>query len=724
MAILLAFSLGLSYPAYSASGDDLELLDTSDANFLKENTDVSASTEKELPSPIEEKDDLEALKQDIGENLFPEDKASAKTVEKKEEKFKVIEENPSAKEVVKINELSGKETAEIKEQSESKGFDASKEEKKLLEVAKLFQTKIPEKEWKEIASRSQKDKYVVQKGDMLWNIARKLFGSGFYYSKVWALNPHITNPHEIVPGMTLVFDTGSEDALPNVVVGEFETIDLGGKASADGSSKSKQVFDFEEFGDFSRPSWLDERKKLMEQGSYFQYASEETYDDLAEIGRKSLTKEYEKYEPPETSISIRPPDQQYDDAGFDKSSKISFRFKEGFFLNSFVTTNIVQDFGSIEAKQNESIFVKKHESIYVNFDPSVKVRPGDKFSVYAAEGKITHKISDRTGYRYTVLAQIQAERKVNNLWECLVIDQTGIPSRGDRITIYTPKIEKITKTFNQRNIEAAIIGSYGQNNNGLAFGDVVYLDRGRADGLELGNVLESYSFIDRGTEKRITPDPTYKIGEITIISLTDNFATGLIINSSSEMTTGTIALTKTAEAAAKSSKIKNLDALKDTKKIESKALEELDVELNLDDVSKDILEKADSVSLTEDELEELERQEKEKSVIKDHEKDLKELDKIEKDIVDAEKNLNEGKLDEDKLLEQNDLNDVEKNSKDPKADAFESLDEIESDIGRKYLDEDLNSKENPYGLTEIDLEEIDELLNTDTAKPAPKSKKQ
>ena len=27
MAILLAFSLGLSYPAYSASGDDLELLD-------------------------------------------------------------------------------------------------------------------------------------------------------------------------------------------------------------------------------------------------------------------------------------------------------------------------------------------------------------------------------------------------------------------------------------------------------------------------------------------------------------------------------------------------------------------------------------------------------------------------------------------------------------------------------------------------------------------------
>jgi len=621
--------------------------------------------------------------------------------------------------------LDADEKSAVSEQAQSKEFNASAEEKKLLEMAKNFQTKLPEKEWKDIAGRSKKDKYVVQKGDMLWGIAKKLFGSGFYYSKVWALNPQITNPHEIVPGMTLVFDTGSEDSLPNVVVGEFETVDS--ISSKEGDSlikKGKQVFDFEEFGDQSKPAWLDERRKLMDQGSFFQYASEETYDDLADIGRKSLTREYEKYEPPETSITVKPPDEQYDDVGFDKTSKISFNFKEGFFLNTFVTTNIVQDFGEIDSKQNESTFIKKYETIYVKFDPTVKVRPGDKFSIYSAEGKISHSISDRTGYRYTVLAQIQAERKVNQLWECMVVDQTGVAKRADRVTVYTPKIEKIIKTFNQRNIEAAIIASYNENNAGLSMGDVVYLDRGRADGIELGNVFEAYSFHDRGTEKRISADPTYKIGEIVVISLTDNFATGLISSSSSEMNLGTIALTKTAEAAAKSSKIKNQDILKDAKKIEGKALEELDVELNIDDVSKDILEKADSVSLTEDELEELERQEKEKSVIKDHEKDLKELDKIEKDIIDAEKNLNDAKLDEDKLLEQNDLNDVEKKSKGMKADAFESLDEIEKDIGRKYLDEDLNSKENPYGLTEFDLEEIDELLNTGKAKPASTSKKE
>ena len=43
----------------------------------------------------------------------------------------------------------------------------------------------------------------------------------------------------------------------------------------------------------------------------------------------------------------------------------------------------------------------------------------------------------------------------------------------------------------------------------------------------------------------------------------------------------------------------------------------------------------------------------------------------------------------------------------------ESLDELEENFGQRFLDEDLNDKENPYGLTEFDIEEIDELLNAE-----------
>jgi hypothetical protein len=143
-------------------------------------------------------------------------------------------------------------------------------------------------------------------------------------------------------------------------------------------------------------------------------------------------------------------------------------------------------------------------------------------------------------------------------------------------------------------------------------------------------------------------------------------------------------------------------------RLEDQALENLDVELNIDDLNDALLDKADKIQFTEDELAELERQEREKSIITEGERDLRSLEKLEGEIETAEKMLNEARLDEDKLLENQSLDGLEKNLL---YEQQESLDEIEENFGKRYLDEDLNDKDNPYGLTEFDLEEIDELLN-------------
>jgi len=701
--------------------DDLELLDKEDATLLDsgtvstegkdadlllKDTDIKTPTElgtSEL-SELEEKDDLEAIKSDVGDVLFKDGVGSGP------DEFKAAPKDTgktdSSSTVKSVNETQFNET------DPAKGpiiFDVGDEEKKLLDISKFVENKIPEKEWNEIAAASKTQKYVVQEGDYLWKIARTLFGSGFYYSKIWSLNPHIVNPHEIEPGMVLVFETGDADTMPSVQLGEFE----GGQKPLEGQLADKQIFDFKEFGDEVKPGWLEERRKLQEQGIYFQYASDSTYDDLATQGEKNLNKEYQKYEPPETEIVIQEPGEAYDESGFDKNSKITFDVKEGFFLNSFITTNIVQDFGFIDSIAHEAVFINRFDKVYVQFDEGTKIKPGDQFSVYTADGKVQHQVSDRSGYRYTIVAQIKTLRKINNVWECLVTEISGVVERKNRITTYTPKINRIVQTFPKKNIEAAIIDAFRDTANGISFGDVVYIDRGRADGVEMGSVFEVYSFYDRGTGRKITQDPTYKIGELTVISLTDDFATVLVSNSNSEIGLGAVCLSKTAEQAVTASKVKNKDMLKGIKEMEGQALDELDVELNVDDLSDDLLKKADSVQLTEDELEELERQEREKSVIQDQERDIKELDRLESEILDAEGKLNEVKVDEDKFLEQQDLNKVEKNGtakQDPNS--FESIEDIESEVGRKYMDEDLNNKDNPYGLSEFDLEEIDELLNT------------
>lgn len=678
--------------------------DQVDFNLTEENSNSAINNTVNSDKPeTNEVDDLESLKEDIGEVVFDEDKNSSN------QKTEASSNEDKQKSKMQNNVSKGEEKVEIIADQLNQ-FDVGDEEKKLLMLAKRVQGKISTKEWDDLAIKAKIHKYEVQKGDYLWKISKKLFGSGFYYSKIWSLNPQITNPHEIEPGTVLAFDTGDAESFPNVQVGQFEDDSFG---HSEGGLHSKKINDTEA-GKTS--SWLQERQKLIDQGVYFQFASEETYEDLENLEKLQKSGEYQKYDPPLSDIAIKEPSDEYDNSGFDKKDRVSFKFKEGFFLNTFVTNNPIVDLGVITGSQKESLFIHKNDTIFVKFQKSATVKLGDLYSVFAFGGEIRHGISDRAGFKYTTTAEIQVVGKKDDVWECLVTDQSGLVQRNDHITMHIPKITKLSKTFGRRLIESAVIGSYRESLVGNSFGDVVYLDRGRADGVEIGNVFDIYTFIDPGTGKKISAVPSNHIGELLVINLTDNFSTALVIGSKNEIALGSLALSRTQEEEMRRSKLKNRAKLVDVNNKVNKTQDELDISLNLDDVGSDILNRADKIQLTEDELEELEKKEREKSVIKENERDEKELDRLESEIASAETTLNEAKVDEDKFLEQQNLEEIEKKTGDQDPNGFESLDEIETDIKRKYLDEDINNKENPYGLTEFDLEEVDELLNTDFKK--------
>ena len=585
-------------------------------------------------------------------------------------------------------------------------FDVGKEERDLLAVAQNIQGQISDTEWNEVATATKVDSYTVVKDDWLFKISKKVFGSGFFYPKIWSINSYITNPHFIEPGMVLSFTTGSGANPPQVKLGEFSKGELD---AIPGSVGTTNANDLANFGEDAKPKWLDEKNDMENQGIYFQYASEETMDDLNKASEQALNREYENYQPPRSDFDVIMP-SNYDKLGFDKNSKIVYSFKEGFYLSTFVSTNIVQDFGEITNGPDENIFFTIGDTAYVKFDASINALPGDKFSVYSSLGKASNPNSDREGYKYVVVGQIKLIRKIKDKWQVEFIEVAGTPQRGDRITTYTPKLDRITTTYNSRLVEAAILSSFSPMQAILSFGDVIYLDRGRADGVEMGNVFEVYGFKDRLMDENITDQPTYKTGELTVITLTDNFATVIVSKTIKDFRVGDIAITKTKESHLRELRAGQTNHQSKKELMGGKALEELDVELNLENLNDDLLKQADKIQLTEDELAELERQEREKSVIKDSERDLKALERLENGIEEAEKILNDARLDEDKLLEDENINDIEKKQGNIDQD---SLDEIEENMGKRYLDENLNSKDNPYGLNEFDVEEVDELLNTE-----------
>lgn len=674
---------------------DLDELNFNDAENSKEKVTAAKKTSEKDVKKVDS-DDLDSLMEDLGDVDFdlPEDtEPELKEANSDQEKNK--------KSKINIVTNTTEESEGVSKKEEEAIFDVGRLEKELLEMSKKMQGKIPNEEWNEIAGESSGGTYEVVSGDWLWKISKNIFGSGFYYSKIWALNSFITNPHEIEPGMVLSFSTGSDNNLPALEILKARQSVVSGK----------EVYsEYERWGDEAKPDWIDERKGLLRQGVYLQYATGDTQKDLKEIGEQTLIKEYESYNPPKLDFVIDIPDDEYDAAGFDKNSKVFLSFKEGFYLNTFIANNVVQDFGKVESAIERNGYFVAHDTVFVRIDEKIDVIPGDKFSVYAAGGEKSHVNSDRKGFKYTISGTIEMVQKIDDLWQCKITEAVIPIARGDRLTVYTPKIDRITQSYNSRLVEAVIVSAFEDLKSYASFGDVVYLDRGRADGVEVGNVFEIYGFRDRGTGKSITKNPSYKNGELTVITVTDNFSTALVSQSKRDFIIGDIAVTKTKEAAARSTKLKNKISSSSAVRMNEKALDELDVELNLDDLNDALLDKADKIQFTEDELAELERQEREKSILTENEKDLKSLERLEGELETAEKMLKEARLDEDKLLQDEDLNKVEKNFG---VEQQESLDELEENFGKRYLDEELNDKENPYGLTEFDIEEIDELLNAE-----------
>lgn len=77
---------------------------------------------------------------------------------------------------------------------------------------------VTDEKWSGLIGARAAETYSVQAGDTLWDLSQTLFADGFYWSKLWAENPEIHNPHQISKGHVLRFIAGTEAAPPEVQV--------------------------------------------------------------------------------------------------------------------------------------------------------------------------------------------------------------------------------------------------------------------------------------------------------------------------------------------------------------------------------------------------------------------------------------------------------------------------------------------------------------------------
>lgn len=92
-------------------------------------------------------------------------------------------------------------------------------EKRFHQIYKQYNLKpTSDATWRGVVS-AQNQTYGIQEGDTLWDLSEALFGDPNFWPKVWSINVEkIENPHEIYPGLSVVFTPGTTEDAPSINV--------------------------------------------------------------------------------------------------------------------------------------------------------------------------------------------------------------------------------------------------------------------------------------------------------------------------------------------------------------------------------------------------------------------------------------------------------------------------------------------------------------------------
>ncbi len=278
------------------------------------------------------------------------------------------------------------------------------------------------------------ENYVIQRGDTLWDLSAKFLESPWYWPKLWSYNPQIENPHWIYPGNPLYLAPAGAQAPARVATAA--------------AAPSDELVAPKELDDLTRGN-LDRAQQLDE-------ADVVTVGGLYKIG------------------------------GARAKGPAVLR-------NSFVTQEQLDASGTVVAAFEEKMILTTGDRIYAKFKDPAAVKVGDKFSIYRTEGRLEHPVTNRSvGWKTVILASARVTAVEPGKAASLVITYVndGV-ERGDLVAPGTEQVRRPLFTRpNRSSLDGYVIGVQPSIVTGAAEFNVVYLDKGKADGVDVGNTFE------------------------------------------------------------------------------------------------------------------------------------------------------------------------------------------------------------------------------------------
>lgn len=212
---------------------------------------------------------------------------------------------------------------------------------------------------------------------------------------------------------------------------------------------------------------------------------------------------------------------------------------------SFVTPAEIEASGKVEAAFEEKLMLSTLDRGYARFARSAPVRPGETYVVYRTERAIRHPVTKELfGYQTRILGTARVVAVDEKAATVQIASAYDPIERGALLGPWTQKpFRPVAARPNARELDGRIIGEPVSVLTQLAEHQLVFVDRGSADGMEAGNSLQVVRSGDLyGQDPSTAPwDPSLpkeRVGELLVIDAREHVSTALVTRSRVELLVG------------------------------------------------------------------------------------------------------------------------------------------------------------------------------------------
>ena len=221
---------------------------------------------------------------------------------------------------------------------------------------------------------------------------------------------------------------------------------------------------------------------------------------------------------------------------------------EGLYLRQtgFIEPAALRDAGRIIGSKEEKQMLATLDEAYVSFGKEKPLVVGERYTVFKELTDVKHPV---TGVNFGHIVQIFGEIEVKSVTDgrvarVQIIDATEGMERGFRVGPLKRQFRLVDPKPDQSDIAGVVMATLHPLDM-VAADQMVFLDKGKKDGVELGNRFlvvrrgDGYQpLLQRGKPQDDRRFPRETVGEVLIIDVKDTYATGFVMKSTKECRIG------------------------------------------------------------------------------------------------------------------------------------------------------------------------------------------